>query len=120
VLTLYGDLRAEEIGEAVMADACELVDWYLREAIRLQAVGRTDPKLLQAQRLLDWMRANADAAGGVAFADLIKSGPGPLRTKEALEVALAILKAHGWIAAGGGRPRVVRLGLATEAEEGRA
>jgi transposase len=51
------DLRANEIGLAAIRNAVTLVDWYLNEACRLQHAGRTDPRLVRAAALLEWLRS---------------------------------------------------------------
>jgi uncharacterized protein DUF3987 len=56
VITIVEDLHAKEIGLEAMQGAIDLVDWYVREADRLKAAGRTDPKLLRAAKLLEWLQ----------------------------------------------------------------
>lgn len=107
VLTLYENIRAEEIGADAMANATELASFYVGEALRLQQAGRTNPKLQLAQRLLDWLRGTGDEQ--VLFRDLLQYGPGALRTKDAAETALAVLIAHGWVEEVSKRPRVIIL-----------
>ena len=107
VLTIYGDIRAAEIGEDAMACAAELVSFYVGEALRLQKAGRTDPKLQLAQRLLDWLRGTGDQR--ITFRDIVKYGPGALRTKDAADAALAVLISHGWVEEVSRRPRTIGL-----------
>ncbi len=107
VLTIYEDVGATEIGDRAMGCAAELMSFYVGEALRLQAAGRTNPKLLLAQRLLDWLRCTGDRH--VAFRDILQYGPGPLRTKETAEGALALLIAHGWVEEVSRRPRTISL-----------
>jgi uncharacterized protein DUF3987 len=109
VLTLVADLGAEEIGEGAMGDGAELASWYLGEALRMQAAGRTDPTLLRAKSLLDWLQGRADERGEIAFRDALQSGPGGLRTKAALETALKVLADHGWTEEASARPRRIRV-----------
>jgi hypothetical protein len=109
VLTLVADLGAEEIGEGAMGYGSELTSWYLGEALRMQAAGRTNPGLLQAKALLDWLQGRADERGEVSFRDALQSGPAALRTKVALEGALKALTDHGWIEEASARPRRVRV-----------
>jgi hypothetical protein len=109
VLTLVANLGAEEIRECAMGNGAELASWYLGEALRMQAAGRTNPNLLQAKSLLDWLQGRADHRGEVSFRDALQSGPGSLRTKDVLEKALKVLADHGWIAEASARPRRVRV-----------
>jgi hypothetical protein len=107
VLTVVNDLAAAEIGLNAMKSAIELADWYVNEAVRLERAARTDPGLIRAQQLLDWMRGRHEMM--IGFRDILQFGPAQLRTKAAAEDALAILKSHEWIAEVSGRPRRVRL-----------
>jgi hypothetical protein len=109
VLTLVADLRAEEIGEGAMGDGAELASWYLGEALRMQAAGRTDPALLQARALLDWLQSRADELGEVSFSDALQRGPESLRTKAPLEAAFKVLADHGWTEEVSVRPRRFRV-----------
>jgi hypothetical protein len=107
VLTIVEDFRATTIGVEAMRSALSLADWYMNEAIRLQQAARTDPKLLAAQKMLDWLRKrDKDVIG---FQEIIQFGPSPLRTKKAADAALAVLKDHGWITEVCERPRKIRL-----------
>ena len=115
VLTLYGDLQAVEIGVEAMADGAELVSWYMGEALRLQAAGRTDPGLIRAQRLLDFLQARASDKGEVGFRDALQHGP--LRIKAELEAALKVLADHGWAEEASARPRTVRVWPGSEGGE---
>jgi hypothetical protein len=103
VLTLVGDLNARTISADMLASAITLGDWYLREALRLVAGGRTDPKLLAAQSLLDWLHRRCEAE--VRFSDILQFGPRPLRTKAAAEMAIRVLLDHGWLTETCARPR---------------
>lgn len=103
VLAVVENPKAQEITEAEMRNGCELMDFYLSEALRLRGAGRTDPKLLQAQRLLDWM--NARTALPVRVRDMLQRGPGALREKAKLDAAIAILLDHGLIKQASNTPR---------------
>jgi hypothetical protein len=87
-----------------MQGAIELVDWYVGEADRLKAAGRTDPKLLRAAKLLEWLQCQPN--GNASFREMLQFGPS--RTKAPAEESLAILAAHGWIIEVSKRPRVIR------------
>jgi hypothetical protein len=107
VLTIVNDFRATEIGIEAMHSALTLADWYVAEAVRLQRAARTDPRLLLAQQLLDWMRERGEDV--IGFRDVIRLGPSAVRTKAAADEALAVLAVHGWIEEVSARPRRVRL-----------
>lgn len=107
VLTIVDDVQAPEIGADAMRSALTLTDWYIAEAVRLQQSARTDPKLLRAQALLDWLRSRGTAE--TEFRDILRLGPAQTRTKDAADAAVATLKAHGQLVEITGRPRLVRV-----------
>ncbi len=92
-----------DIGLASMRCGIALADWYLREALRLAHASRLDTKLLRAQTLLDWMKSYGQSE--IVFRDILRLGPGPIRTKAAADDAVAILIAHGWLSELASRPR---------------
>ena len=103
VLTIVEDIQATEINLSAMASAIALTDWYIAEALRLQRAARTDPRLLLAQQLLEWMTERG--ADLINFRDVIRLGPNALRTKSAAEQAVTILINHGWLVEVSARPR---------------
>ena len=107
VLTIVDDFRATEIGIDAMHSALTLADWYVNEAVRLQRAARTDPRLIRAQQLLDWMRERGEDV--IGFREIVQLGPAAVRTKSAAEEAFATLTAHGWVIEVSARPRKVRL-----------
>lgn len=106
VLTIFADPGATEIGEGAMRGAVELADWYVHEAIRLEGLGRTNPDLLKASALLEWMQQRD---GEVSFRQILQYGPNSLRTKAAAEKALKILLDHRWLIVARERPRSFRV-----------
>ena len=107
VLTLVENIHAKEISDAAMTGALEIMDWYLGEALRLKAASRTDPKLLLAAKLLEWIQGQP--GGQVPFSNILQFGPNATRTKQAAIEAVAILKDHGWIIEVSARPRVIKV-----------
>lgn len=107
VLTIVDDFRATEINVEAMHSALTLADWYVNEAVRLQRAARTDPRLIRAQQLLDWMRERGEDVFSVR--DIGKLAPPAFRVKAAADEALSILASHGWIEEVSARPRRVRL-----------
>ena len=104
VIAVTADLRVKEIDAVPMGNAAELVGWYLGEALRPHAAGRTDPALLQAAALLGWMQDQADGEGRVAFRDVLRLGPNATRKLDAAEAALKVLTRHGWVEEVSSRP----------------
>jgi hypothetical protein len=107
VMTIIEDLYAQKIGVETMRDAVTLVDWYVNEALRLQQVGKIDPRLRRAAMLLEWLQSQPNAEASISR--ILTYGPSSMRTKTAVEEALAILASHGRITQVSDRPRVVKV-----------
>jgi Protein of unknown function (DUF3987) len=107
VMTIFDDLHANEIGVVAMRNAVTIADWYVGETLRLAAAGRTDPHLMRAAGLLDWLKAQPGKKAG--FREILQFGPNATRTKAAAEEALSILEAHGWIFNVSNKPRAIGL-----------
>jgi Protein of unknown function (DUF3987) len=106
VVTIVEDLHAREIGLPAMQGAVTLADWYVSEALRLKQAGRTDPKLLRAAKLLEWLQSQPD--GKASISTILTHGPNAMRTKDAVEEALKILAAHGCTVEVSARPRIIK------------
>jgi hypothetical protein len=107
VLTITEDVHAREIGKGAMASAVTLADWYVAEALRLHQVSRTDARLLRAAALLEWLQGREEAE--TDFRDILRLGPGPVRTKAMAEEAVSILINYGWLIEVSARPRRFRV-----------
>ncbi|MCI0599952.1 MAG: DUF3987 domain-containing protein [Beijerinckiaceae bacterium] len=105
VMTLFEDLHAQEIGVAIMRNALTIADWHIGETLRLAAAGRTNPHLLRAAGLLEWLKAQPGKKAG--FREMLQFGPNSIRTKALAEEALSILTEHGWTFEVSGKPRVI-------------
>jgi hypothetical protein len=115
VLTVVADHRATDITAATMRDAVKIADWYVNETLRLQQGGRTDPMLVRAQKLLDWLRTRGSE---VDVRDIITFGPPTERSKKAAEQTLAILRSHGWVKVISKRPYRISVVQASTQGEG--
>ena len=82
-------------GEA-MACGVTLAQHYAAEALRLQADGAADPAILEAERLLAWIRGLPATRGDVlvSLPAIYQRGPGGLRDKASAERAVKVLAAH--------------------------
>lgn len=106
VLTLVDGDAATEITHETMANAIALMDWYVGEAQRLQRAARTDPRLVRARQLLDWLQTQE---AEVDFRKILRLGPAATRTKQEADDAMSILIEHGWVIETSRRPRCVKL-----------
>jgi hypothetical protein len=109
VLTIVDDHLATEIKTATMCDAVIIAGWYVNETLRLQQAARTDPKLVRAQRLLDWLQQHGSE---IDLRDILRFGPAHERTKAAAYETLQILIAHGWVRVVSKRPYRVAVTVA--------
>lgn len=107
VLAIAENVNVATISADAMIRACELADWYLREAARLANEANIPPALRDAQLLLDWLQMRGLET--VTAAMLQKDGLGPLRRKARLDPAIAALAEHGWIAPVGTSRRAWRI-----------
>jgi hypothetical protein len=106
VITIVEDLRAKEIGLEHMEGALMLADWYVNEALRLQQAGRTDPKLIKAAKLLEWLKGQPD--GEASISTILTRGPNEMRTKAPVEEYLKVLASHGLVTEISHRPRIIK------------
>src|SRR5262249_40239328 len=96
VLTLIDDITATEIPGEKMDAAIVLAEYYANEALRLFEAGFLDPDLLNAQKVLDWLR-RPETASPVTLPDIYRNGPGCVRTKAAAKKLMDILVDHGCV-----------------------
>jgi hypothetical protein len=107
VLAIVADERTSEISAEIMIAAIRLTTWYTNEALRLQQACRTDPGLLRAQALLDWLSGRDDT--DIKFSDVLRLGPAPTRTKKEADAAIRALIEHNLVEEVSERPRLVRV-----------
>ena len=107
VLAIFNDVTAGDVCAECMEGGIRLVEWYISEALRLTRAARTDPRLLRAATLLDWLRARPEES--FQLRDVLRLGPAPLRTKAMAEDAIRILIEHHWLSEASKRPRVLIL-----------
>jgi Protein of unknown function (DUF3987) len=101
VLSIFHSPTTTEIDAGAMGNAIVLMDWYVNEALRLQQAGRTDPSLLRAQGLLDWLQKRGSE---VLVREINQYGPADCHKKADADNALAILQEHGWVTIVSKRP----------------
>jgi hypothetical protein len=86
VLTMVEtNLAAKEIGAEAMANAIELMNWYLGEADRLQQAGAVSTALQGADELWKWLHRRPE--GRALFSEIMQLGPNQIRSKSAAENA---------------------------------
>lgn len=96
VLSLIEHPDAYEISEHTLADAIQLAQFYLSEAMRLIASGSVDPKLRQAEQLLEWLAGQDSDI--IALRSIYQFGPNSIRQASKAREIMSILGDHGWVA----------------------
>jgi len=96
VLTLWDDLKAEEVSLGTMKNAIRLAFYYLLEAKRLTDAAIVPANLQRAENLRVWLY---DSWGKpfITKRDVAQLGPNALRTSDLASEGLRLLEQHGWI-----------------------
>jgi hypothetical protein len=95
VLTVIESPGASIIKPEEMAAGCELMTWYVSEALRLSGAHRQSPAIRNAIKLHEWLKAKRKTE--VTRSEVMQFGPAPVRQKAEADAALATLEEHGWI-----------------------
>jgi hypothetical protein len=88
--------HATEISGATMAQGIELAQYYASELLRLAFYGGADPKLVQAQALLNWLQSKWNESV-VSLPDIYQKGPKAIRDAKTAKSLVDILVDHGWL-----------------------
>lgn len=97
VLTLFQNLDAREI-DAEMTNGIYLVRFYLAEAVRIASLTRTDPDLLLAQRLLNWLQTLwVEKNNLISLPDIYQRSLNAICDKATAERMVDILVSHNWL-----------------------
>ena len=72
-----------------------LCRYYAGEALRLVDSGATNPDLILAGRLLNWLQQRPEDA--VYLAKIYQAGPRPIRDQATAGRIIRILEDHGWV-----------------------
>lgn len=98
LLTLFEDPDATVISEVMMASACGLVKYHLKQFKYLCVAGTNEDAVGHAQKLLDWLLSNLAPGSAFATATILQKGPVNTRNQQRMDQALAVLLQHDWIA----------------------
>ena len=94
VLVLVGDPEGGEVNEAAVGSGIELARFYLGETLRLHQAAATNPTLIAAGNLLQWLKARGQF---VALPDIYQYGPARVRDKATAKRLMEVLEQHGWV-----------------------
>jgi hypothetical protein len=96
VMTLYEDPDAREVSDETMANAIDLVRYYVGEAARLSGAASISIETSEATRLLQWL-LETWSDPFISVADAVRLGPNQLRESDKVKRAFAVLEKHGWV-----------------------
>ena len=97
VLTLWRDMTASFVTGHAMAQATELVQFYLGEALRLRGAAAVGWKLKLAQRVLDWLLERWPEPAVYPAAIYNDCTISVVRDHRIAREILHILEHHGWL-----------------------
>ena len=97
VLTLFGDIDAQEVSAETMKQATTLALYYLREAVRLFGASAISEEARQVDLLLRWLQHRDE--GDFIIADIVQYGPNTLRDTKRAKALVGTLCSHGAVVA---------------------
>ena len=95
ILTITEKPDATTIEVGAMTAGCELMAWYVAEALRLSGTHRLPLRTRNAIKLLDWLHSKGKAEVGIR--ELMQLAPRAVRGKAEAEAAISMLEEHGWL-----------------------
>lgn len=95
VLTIVDNPDATIVEAEQMEAGCEVMAWYVNEALRLLDAWRLPPSLRNARRLRDWLKAKGKREASLS--EIMQYGPYAIRRKKEAEAALTALVEHGYV-----------------------
>lgn len=96
VLTLWSDLEAPRIEAATMADAVDLAEFYLNEALRLKDAALISADTGKAELLRVWLLEKWRHPD-IVPSEIIQPGPNSLRELKVAKAAIKTLVDAGWL-----------------------
>lgn len=97
-LTLMENLDATIISQEKVRGGIVLANFYLGEALRLHHSAKTDTDLINAEKVLAWLRTREGVGKHlICLPDVYRLGPNAVRDKATAAKIMAILADHGWL-----------------------
>lgn len=99
VIAFIDNPQLTELSGEEMARGIGLGQFYLREALRILANGKTDPALQDAERLQNWLQTKWTEPH-ISISEVSQLGPSALRNDKArIRKAIQVLEEAGWLSA---------------------
>ena len=96
VLTLWADLDAPRVEADTMADAVELAEFYLNEALRLKDAAIISTETAKAELLRVWLLDKWQHPD-IVPCEVVQFGPNNLRERKTAQAAIKTLIEAGWL-----------------------
>jgi hypothetical protein len=93
VLALVDDPHCQSVKLDYLESGIKLVQHYLNEALRLFNAAVSSPDLIQAEKLLDWLKGRAGST--VTMVEIYQYGPNAIREARTAKALMKILVEHG-------------------------
>lgn len=94
-IAVFYDINCSEINTKAMSNAINLATYYINEALRLHSSSISDPMLVKAQKLLDWLQAQGKDE--FTLIEIYQYGPNEIRSAKLARQLMNILLEHGWV-----------------------
>jgi len=92
---LTGDCPAREVDRPHLEHALVLMQWYLREALRIRGTAVIPQSVLDAESLSAWLKDRGLRV--FRSKQVLNGGPSPLRNKTRLIAAIKELESNGYL-----------------------
>ncbi len=96
VLTLVKNPKAAQIDAETLQDACELVEFYLQEALRLFGKAAVNSDIAEAEKVRHWLHSSWPETH-IALSDVLRWGPHSIRDNTTARRVLNVLAATGHV-----------------------
>ena len=95
-MALIDDIQTETLNHEYLQMGINLASYYADEALRLYDEGMTDPNIIQAENLINWLHNHWEEEH-ISLPDIYQRGPNSLNTKDKALSIVKILEDHGWL-----------------------
>ena len=95
-IALFSDINTEVLNFECLKQAIELSDFYANELLRLRDEGMIDPKIIIAEKLLDWVDNNWKEEN-ISLPDIYQGTIYAIRNKASALEIVRILENHNWL-----------------------
>lgn len=95
-MALVEDIGIELLNPKYLEIGIEVANFYASESLRLFDEGVTDPKIILAEKLLNWLHNNWHEAH-ISLPDIYQSSINAISTKAKATEIVKILEEHGWL-----------------------